>query len=202
MTMSSVLVIYQQGLHARGLARILSALGRLPVRLSTCTFEQETDRPQPLEQDIEALLARTDRLVIAGATLNLLRQTVELDDRRPLCALVLYALAMGIAVSAVRETIDPRLYLPLKGQSSVQFGRRIDELLSELASLGIDIVPESALASMDGCRPAQAIVTLKDVQQAAAQGDPISASFGGRFTPAAKDWLREYALRQTTQEKV
>ncbi|WP_208226927.1 hypothetical protein [Brenneria izadpanahii] len=200
--MSSVLVIYQRGLHARGLDRILSTLGQLPVRLSTCTFEEEANQSQPLEQDIEALLARTDRIVIAGVPLNFLRRTIDLDDRNPLSAVVLYALAMGIAVSAVREAIDPRLYLPHKGQSSVQFGRRIDELLSELASLGIHIAPESALASFGARRLDQGIVTLKDVQQAAAQGGGELENLGGRFTPAARDWLREYALQQTTQEKV
>lgn len=193
--MLSVLVIYQAGLHASKHEGVVDILTPLQVHLSTCSLAEDASAlGQPLEQEIEALLAQTDHIVIAGASLTLLKQLDELDDSSPLAAIILYGLAIGIRVQAVRETIDPRTYLTPKGMPSFHINKRLDQRLQTIQTLGIDILSLHELQQRYAAphHTCQGIVTLKDVQTAWTRG--AVEQLQGHFTPAAQDWLHEQGL--------
>ena len=194
--MLSVLVIYQAGLHASKHDHVINALSPLHVRISTCSLAGDAMAiGQPLEQEIEVLLAKTDHIIIAGVSLTLLKQLDDLDDSSPLTALILYGLAIGISVSAVRDAIDPRAYLASKGTPTFQISRRLDQRLQALRALGIDLLSLHELKQRYAAplKTRHSIVTLKDVQTACARGTSLD-QLQGHFTPAAQDWLREQGL--------
>ena len=196
--MPSVLVIYQAGLHASKHNQAIEILSSLHIQISTCSITSNATE-QPLEPELEALLARTDHIIITGVSLALLKQLDELDDSNPLAALVLYGLSIGMSVSAIHEAIDPRAYLATKGTPSFKISKRIDQRLHAIQALGIDILPLCDLKQRiaSPLKDQQNIITLKDVQTASMRGIYIE-QLKGHLTPAAQDWLHEqHQLRQS-----
>ncbi len=188
--MISVLVVYQEGFHAARVESVLEGLGRQPVRLRACRWEGDAPTCPVIEPGILGLIEDIDCTVIAGLPLHVLSGIAGLDDSHPLAAIVIYCLAAGKKVVAVKEGIDPRAYLPAENLPKWRMAQRLDERMRELEALGVVLVAEGDLGPVvTGTR--RRIVTLQDIRQADARGEALADDRQGVLTPLARDWMRD-----------
>ena len=178
--------------HLKELAARVEQLIRAgwPVQTLTCEAAQAeieqtglrtrfgTEMQSLAEAGVSQVLGKLghgDLLVLGTLGFAFVRRLQALDDDDPFVRLCSQALLGGVRVAAIKDDLSP----PGIGPQG-PLGQRAEDLLGDLASLGIDLLPGAELSGwLEGLAAADvtlsktvgSLLTESDVEQVAASGE-------------------------------